>query len=200
MKKIAILEDESIDMGFAHFSTIITSLKALNESFSSKRYVRKFLRALHPKWRPKVTAIEESKDLSGLSLDELIGNLKVYEMVIEKFSEIIKGKKDKYKSIVLKVKMASSKDKTSTSGSEDEKYNIDVRDFKSSLNEEESSQDQKDFVGMSWSDSDEDDDESKKDEVCLMAQDSNKVLKTKRELLENEAYELKEKVNRLERS
>ncbi|GJT13689.1 hypothetical protein Tco_0860731 [Tanacetum coccineum] len=28
-------------------------LKALDEGFSSKNYVRKFLRALHPKWRAK---------------------------------------------------------------------------------------------------------------------------------------------------
>ncbi|GJW59908.1 putative ribonuclease H-like domain-containing protein [Tanacetum coccineum] len=45
---------------------------------------RKFLRALPSKWRPKVMAIEESKDLSKLSLDELVGNLKVYEVVLEK--------------------------------------------------------------------------------------------------------------------
>nr|GEV72827.1 hypothetical protein [Tanacetum cinerariifolium] len=54
---------ESIDSGFARFNTIITSLKALDEGFSSKNYVRKFLRGLHPKWRAKVTTIEESKDL-----------------------------------------------------------------------------------------------------------------------------------------
>ncbi|GJY87595.1 hypothetical protein Tco_0502223, partial [Tanacetum coccineum] len=36
---------------------------ALDEGFFSKNYVRKFLRALHPKWRAKVTNIEESKDL-----------------------------------------------------------------------------------------------------------------------------------------
>ncbi|GKB38928.1 reverse transcriptase domain-containing protein [Tanacetum coccineum] len=47
-------------------------LKALDEGYSSKNYVRKFLRALHPKWRAKVIAIEESKDLTSLSLDELI--------------------------------------------------------------------------------------------------------------------------------
>ncbi|GJS45040.1 hypothetical protein Tco_0595161 [Tanacetum coccineum] len=45
-------------------------LKALDEGCSSKNYVRKFLRALHPKWRAKVTTIEESKDLSSLALDE----------------------------------------------------------------------------------------------------------------------------------
>ncbi|GJX07459.1 retrovirus-related pol polyprotein from transposon TNT 1-94 [Tanacetum coccineum] len=51
---------------FARFNTIITSLKALDEGYSSKNYVRKFLRALHPKWRAKVTSIEESKDLALL--------------------------------------------------------------------------------------------------------------------------------------
>ncbi|GJU56889.1 hypothetical protein Tco_1234655 [Tanacetum coccineum] len=66
-------QEESFDSGFARFNTIITSLKALDEGFSSKNYVRKFLRALHPKWRAKVTAIEESKDLLSLALDELIG-------------------------------------------------------------------------------------------------------------------------------
>ncbi|GJX33145.1 hypothetical protein Tco_0243000 [Tanacetum coccineum] len=76
---------------FARFNTIITSLKALDEGYSSKNYVRKFLRALHPKWRAKVTVIEESKDLTSLSLDELIGNLKVHEMIIKKNSEIVKG-------------------------------------------------------------------------------------------------------------
>ncbi|GJX82777.1 zf-CCHC domain-containing protein [Tanacetum coccineum] len=78
-EQFMIPEEESIDNAFAKFNTIITSLKALDEGFSSKNCVRKFLRALHPKWRAKVTAIEESKNLTTLSLDELIGNLKVYE-------------------------------------------------------------------------------------------------------------------------
>ncbi|GJX85214.1 hypothetical protein Tco_0335988 [Tanacetum coccineum] len=87
-----ITDEESIDNAFAKFNTIITSLKALDEGFSSKNCVRKFLRALHPKWRAKVTAIEESKNLTTLSLDELIGNLKVYEEVIKKDSTIVKTK------------------------------------------------------------------------------------------------------------
>ncbi|GJS91691.1 hypothetical protein Tco_0774327 [Tanacetum coccineum] len=78
-EQFIIPEKESIDNAFAKFNTIITSLKALDESFSSKNCVRKFLRALHLKWRAKITAIEESKNLTTLSLDELIGNLKVYE-------------------------------------------------------------------------------------------------------------------------
>ncbi|GKF49501.1 hypothetical protein Tco_0142752, partial [Tanacetum coccineum] len=68
--------------------------------FSSKNYVRKFLRAPHLKWRAKVTAIKESKDLSSLALDELIA------------------------------KKESSDDETLTSGSDDEEYVMAVRNFK----------------------------------------------------------------------
>ncbi|GKF17396.1 hypothetical protein Tco_0062314, partial [Tanacetum coccineum] len=93
-EQFLIPKEESIDNAFAKFNTIITSLKALDEGFSSKNCVRKFLRALHPKWRTKVTAIEESKNLTTLSLDKLIGNLK-----------------------------ESSDDDSSTSNGKDEEYN-----------------------------------------------------------------------------
>ncbi|GJU93562.1 hypothetical protein Tco_1318318 [Tanacetum coccineum] len=101
-EQFVISEDESIDSAFARFNTIITSLKALDEGYSSKNNERKFLRALHSKWRAKVMAIEESKDLTSLSLDELIGN--------------------------LKAKKESSDEECSTSGSEDEEYAMAVRD------------------------------------------------------------------------
>ncbi|GJX87581.1 zf-CCHC domain-containing protein [Tanacetum coccineum] len=112
------------------FNTIITSLKALDESFSSRNHVRKFLRALPSKWRPKVTAIEESKDLSKLSLDELVGNLKVYEVVLEKDLESAKNKKEKYKSLALKARQVLSDEDTSSSDSNDEEYAMAVGDFK----------------------------------------------------------------------
>ncbi|GKB43207.1 hypothetical protein Tco_0888149, partial [Tanacetum coccineum] len=117
-----IPEEESIDNAFARFNTIITSLKALDEGFSSKNYVRKFLRALHPKWCAKVTAIKESKDLTSLSLDELIGNLKIYEVIIKKDSEMVKGKREQNRSLALKAKKESSDEDSSTSDSKDEEY------------------------------------------------------------------------------
>nr|GFC93194.1 UBN2 domain-containing protein [Tanacetum cinerariifolium] len=101
--------------GFTRFKTIITSLKALDEGFYSKNYVRKFLRALHPKWIAKVTEIKESKDLSSLALDEPIGNLKVHEVVMEKDSKFYKGEKKRINSIALIAKKESSDDETSTS-------------------------------------------------------------------------------------
>ncbi|GKC55605.1 zf-CCHC domain-containing protein, partial [Tanacetum coccineum] len=111
------------------YNTIITSLKALGEGYSSKNYVRKFLKALHPKWRAKVTAIEESKDLTSLSLDELIGNLKVHEMIIKKDSKIVKDKGER-RSLALKAKRKSSDEECLTFRSEDEEYAMAVRDFK----------------------------------------------------------------------
>ncbi|GKA75682.1 hypothetical protein Tco_0782060 [Tanacetum coccineum] len=119
----------ALDNAFAMFNTIITTLKALDEGYSSKNYVRKFLRALHPKWRAKAMTIEESKDLTSLSLDELIGNLKVHELIIKKDSEIVKGKGER-KSIALEAKKEYSDEERSTSESEDEEYAMAVRDFK----------------------------------------------------------------------
>ncbi|GJS27482.1 zf-CCHC domain-containing protein [Tanacetum coccineum] len=72
----------------------------------------------------------KSKDLSSLALDELIGNLKVHEVVMEKDFKIYRGKKKRVKSIALKAKKESSDDKTSTSGSGDEEYAMAIRNFK----------------------------------------------------------------------
>nr|GEW54436.1 zf-CCHC domain-containing protein/DUF4219 domain-containing protein/UBN2 domain-containing protein [Tanacetum cinerariifolium] len=124
------LPQESIDNAFARFNTIITSLKALDEGFSSKNYVKKFLRALHPKWRVKITAIEKSKDLTTLSLDELIRNLKFFEVIIKNDFEMVKGKREQNRSLALKAKKESSDEDSLTFDSEDEEYAMAVRDFK----------------------------------------------------------------------
>nr|GEY47074.1 zf-CCHC domain-containing protein/UBN2 domain-containing protein [Tanacetum cinerariifolium] len=106
-----------------------SSYKAGLIGYSRKNYVRKFLRTLHPKWRANVMAIKESKDLTSLSLDELIRNLKVHEIIIKKDSEIIKAKVER-KSLALKAKKESSDEEFLTFGSEDEEYAMTVRDFK----------------------------------------------------------------------
>nr|GEV68729.1 putative reverse transcriptase domain-containing protein [Tanacetum cinerariifolium] len=95
-----------------------------------RNYVRKFIRALHPKWPANVTTIEESKDLTSLSLDELIGNLKVYEVIIKNDSEMVKGKREQNRSLALKAKKESGNEVSSTSDIEDKEYAMTVRDFK----------------------------------------------------------------------
>ncbi|GKB32895.1 hypothetical protein Tco_0872296, partial [Tanacetum coccineum] len=166
-EQFVISKDESIDSAFARFNTIITSLKALDEGYSSKNYVRKFLWALHPKWRAKVTAIEESKDLTSLSLDELIGNLKVHEMIIKKDSKIVKAKRER-RSLALKAKKEYSDEECSTFGSEDEERHGECPKPPRDKN-------QRGFVGGSWSDSGEEDDEKVNNEACLVAHEPNEV-------------------------
>ncbi|GJS49910.1 hypothetical protein Tco_0600031 [Tanacetum coccineum] len=140
--------------------------------------------ALHPKWRAKVTAIEESKNLTTLSLDELIGNLKVYEEVIKKDSETVKSKREQSRYIAMKARKESSDEDSSTSDSEDEEYAMAMTKMgKAKENvpnhligecpKQLKYQNQKAFVGGSWSDSDDDEEEKTKDEKCLMAKDSN---------------------------
>nr|GEU52055.1 zf-CCHC domain-containing protein/UBN2 domain-containing protein [Tanacetum cinerariifolium] len=148
-EQFVISKDEFIDSAFARFNTIITCLKPLGEGYSSKNYVRKFLRALHPKWRAKVAVIVESKDLTSLSLNEIIRNLKVHKMIIKKDSEIVKEKVER-KSIALKAKKESSDEECSTSGSEDKEYAM-------------------------ASDSGEEDDEKVKGETCLVAHASSEI-------------------------
>nr|GEW77999.1 UBN2 domain-containing protein [Tanacetum cinerariifolium] len=174
--------DEYIDSAFATFNTIITSLKALDEGYSGKNHVRKFLRALNPKWREKVTVIEDSKDITSLSLDELIGNLKV----IKKDSKIVKAKFEK-NSIALKAKKESSYEECSTSDSKEKEYAMAVRDFKKFFkrrgrfvrqprNDKKST---KEAVLTITRDSDEEDDENVKDGMCLVAHASSEVLEDK---------------------
>ncbi|GJY32807.1 hypothetical protein Tco_0417276 [Tanacetum coccineum] len=162
---------------------LLLVLKLLMKVSLSKNYVRKFLRALHPKWRAKVMAIEELKDLSSLALAELIGNLKVHELFMEKVPEIYNGKKEMVKSITLIAKKESSDDEISTFRSDDEEYAIIVRNFKKcggnhligDCPKPPRNKDQKAFVGGCWSDNENEAEDKTNDKNCLMAQSTNYV-------------------------
>nr|GEV77202.1 UBN2 domain-containing protein [Tanacetum cinerariifolium] len=156
-------EDESMDNAFANS----TSLKDLVEGYSSKNYVRNFLMALHHKWRAKVMAIEESKDLTSLSLNELIGNLNVYELIIKKDSKIVKGKRER-SYLPLKAKNVSS---------DEESLTFEVKTKNKPWRLETSRSSSREEVG-SWSDSGEEDDGKANDKTYLMTQaSSEKIIK-----------------------
>jgi len=66
--------------------------------------VSKILRSLPARWRPKVTAIEEAKDLNTLSIEDLVSSLKVHELSLNEHESSKKSK-----SIALPSKGKSSK-------------------------------------------------------------------------------------------
>ncbi|GJT94968.1 putative reverse transcriptase domain-containing protein [Tanacetum coccineum] len=144
----SISSEDTIDSGLTRFNAIITSLKSLDQDYSGKNHVRKFLRVLPLKWRAKVTSIEEAKDLATLPLDDLIGNLKFYEMILENDG------------------VASKITKEKTRGSLHQEGHFIGECLKPKEN--------KAFVGGVWSNS-EDGNEPQNDATCLMVVDSQEV-------------------------
>src|SRR4030043_129142 len=97
-------EDETIDSMFSRFQILVSGLQVLKKSYTTPDHVKKILRSLPAKWRPKVTAIEEARDLNALSLENLISSLKCHELG---FPEAESSKKSK--SIALKSKDKEAK-------------------------------------------------------------------------------------------
>ena len=59
---------ETIGDMFTRFTDIVNGLKRLRKSFSDFELVNKILRSLPKSWDPKVTAIQEAKDLNNLRI------------------------------------------------------------------------------------------------------------------------------------
>jgi len=55
---------------------------ALGEMMLDEKLVRKILRSLPNKYDMKVTAIEKAQDISNMKIDELIGSLQTFELVM----------------------------------------------------------------------------------------------------------------------
>ncbi|GJT82200.1 retrotransposon protein, putative, ty1-copia subclass [Tanacetum coccineum] len=144
--------------------------------FLAKNLVRKFPMALHPKVCVSYGYYKEIEDLTSLSLDELIGNLKVYEVIIKKDFEMVKDKREQSRSLALKAKKYLVMKiarlpivKTKNMPWPDPKYLIgECPMLLKSIN-------QRDFVGGTWSDNSEDEEEKNNEETCLVAQASNEI-------------------------
>ncbi|XP_070010554.1 uncharacterized protein [Nicotiana sylvestris] len=72
----------------------------------TNKLVRKILSVLPSSWESKVNAITEAKDLQELTIDELVGNLKTYEMKKMKDNERREPKREK--NMVLKTDINDS--------------------------------------------------------------------------------------------
>ena len=59
----------------------------MGEIYDQPKIFRKILRSLTENFRPKVTALTESKDMDSISVDELVGSLQSYELDLPKTSK-----------------------------------------------------------------------------------------------------------------
>ncbi|KAJ0865267.1 putative RNA-directed DNA polymerase [Helianthus annuus] len=72
---------------------IVNQKRAYGEAVTDQSVVEKVLRSLTPRWDHVVTAIEESKDLSTLSFDQLMGSLQAHEARVNRGMEISEEEK-----------------------------------------------------------------------------------------------------------
>ena len=80
-------DDESFDEFYAKLNDIVNSTYNLGEIYYQPKIVRKILKSLTEDFRPKVTAITESKDVDSIPVDELVGSLQSYELDLPKTSK-----------------------------------------------------------------------------------------------------------------
>ena len=79
-KELKMSEDESFDSFYSKLNEVVVSKFNLGEKKEDSKIVRKILRSLPESFRAKVTAIEKSKDLDDIKVQELIGSLQTYEL------------------------------------------------------------------------------------------------------------------------
>ena len=116
--------DESIPSMFTRSTNIINALKSLGKSYTNGEMVRKILRSLPKGWQPKVTAIQEAKDLNTLELDELMGSLMTHEITMKSHDDHDKKKKKgkAFKSLI--------KEEESSDEDDDEEFAMMAKRFK----------------------------------------------------------------------
>jgi hypothetical protein len=73
-------EKEDIAIYFLRVDEVVNAIRGLGEELNESLVVKNFLRSLIWKYYAKVSAIEETKDLTKMTMDELHGSLIAYEM------------------------------------------------------------------------------------------------------------------------
>ena len=75
-ESIGMSDNECFDEFYAKLNDIVNSAYNLGEIYDQPKIVRNILRSLTDEdFRPKVTAITESKDVDSIPVDELVGSL-----------------------------------------------------------------------------------------------------------------------------
>ena len=79
-KELKMSEDESFNSFYSKLNEVVVSKFNLGGKTEDSKIVRKILQSLLESFRAKVTAIEESKDLDDIKVQELIGSFQTYEL------------------------------------------------------------------------------------------------------------------------
>nr|XP_017224971.1 PREDICTED: uncharacterized protein LOC108201187 [Daucus carota subsp. sativus] len=79
-------ESETVSEFFSKVSTITNQIISYGDTLEDKKIVMKVLRSLPAKFEHVVAAIEVSKDLATLTLDELMGALEAHQERIQRFA------------------------------------------------------------------------------------------------------------------
>ena len=74
-EELKMSEDESFDSFYSKLNEVVVSKLNSGEKMEDSKIVRKILRSLLESFHAKMTAIEESKDLDDIKVQELIGSL-----------------------------------------------------------------------------------------------------------------------------
>ncbi|GJR43334.1 retrovirus-related pol polyprotein from transposon TNT 1-94 [Tanacetum coccineum] len=183
-----LLKDEQKKQPGKNNEAKMTLYNALpHPDYSSKNHARTFLCAFPLKWKAKVTAIKGAKDLTTLTLDELIGNLKVYETILGIDGVVSKPIKDKIMPTALKAnitrvklvlikhdKFDICKEKTKGGSSRHQRGCYNCGNNNHFIDDCPKSKRNKALVGGAWIDS-KDGNEPHNDATCLMAFESQEL-------------------------
>nr|KYP31470.1 hypothetical protein KK1_048206 [Cajanus cajan] len=133
---------ESISIFQKRFIHLINHLVDLSRKFEEEELNLKVLQCLDRSWQAKVTAIEESKDLTSLTLATLFGKLREHEQKLHIFEEDEQQEK-KGKGVSLRaLKSVKGKKVCEESSSEDSKtenFNLLVKKFRKFLKQKRNS-------------------------------------------------------------
>ena len=89
-ENFTMAKEENVKEMHGRFSNIVYKSKALGKSYTELEIVRKILSVLPGSFKAKATAIQESKNLKQIKVEELIGHLTTYELEM-KFKEEREG-------------------------------------------------------------------------------------------------------------
>ncbi|CAJ2653926.1 unnamed protein product [Trifolium pratense] len=84
---LGMMDKESIGEYFTRLQTLVNSMKNYGETVSDQQVIEKVLRTLNPQFDHIVVAIEESKDLSTMTVNELHSSLEAHEQRLQERKE-----------------------------------------------------------------------------------------------------------------